>query len=118
MDNNHIEQPQIENGIRAVYITPEVPLFCFQCHDAEAVEYRLVRRAGKYIALCFKGGQGCWEQNPPPLCEYKDHQGVQCGYHAEWTVSYGLDKLMRTNRCLLHVAPALSDVTVHEVFPL
>jgi hypothetical protein len=48
----------------------------------------------------------------------QDHQAVQCNQVAEWVVAFGKDLLMRTHRCLIHVAPTLSDVTEHRVFPV
>ena len=107
-----------EGETRIVLVTPDVPLFCNHCHDTEAPEYRLRRAAGKYIALCFKNGEGCWERTTVPQCEYTDNQGVQCLFESEWEVRFGSDQLMRTNRCVAHVGPALCDVGEHRVFPI
>jgi hypothetical protein len=52
------------------------------------------------------------------MCEYKNHEAVQCDQVAEWVVAFGKDMLMRTHRCLIHVPPALSDVSEHRVFPI
>lgn len=108
------------HGYKAVLVPPDTPLYCADCHDSEAPQYRLRRRGGKYVALCYRPGttDGCWEQDATPMCDYKDHQGVQCINVAEWGIAYGPDKLQTANRCVLHVAPALSDVTEHRVFPL
>jgi hypothetical protein len=107
-------------GFKAVLVPPDTPLYCAECHDSEAPQYRLRRRGGKYVALCYRPGttEGCWEQDATPMCDYKDHQGVQCTNVAEWGIGYGPDKVVTAHRCLLHVAPALSDVTEHRVFPL
>jgi len=108
--------PTQANGLKAVYITPDTPLYCHICHDIEAPEYRLRRSGGKLIALCFKNGGGCWEKNPRPMCDYQDHTGCQCDMVAEWDVRYGKDMLERSVRCLMHVAPALIDVGEHRIY--
>ena len=107
-------------GFRTVLVPPDTPLFCFYCHDTEAPEYRLRRKAGKYVALCHRPGtiEGCWDRDVAPMCEYKNHEAVQCDQVAEWVVAFGKDMLMRTHRCLIHVPPALSDVSEHRVFPI
>lgn len=101
-----------------IVATPDVLLYCFHCHDAEAPEYRLRRKGGKYIALCFKSGEGCWERAVPPTCDYTDHQGVECTFVAEWEIAYGADMLMRAHRCVMHIGPALSDVGEHRIFAI
>jgi hypothetical protein len=110
----------IAGGFRAVMVPPDTPLFCFYCHDTEAPEYRLRRKGGKYVALCHRPGtvEGCWDRDVAPMCEYKDHEGIQCDHVAEWRVAFGHDLLMSTHRCLIHVPPALSDVSEHRVFPI
>lgn len=115
--------PSLTEGIysphlRTVTVTPDVLVFCHVCHDVEAPEYRLRRSGGKYVALCYKQGTGCWEQSPNPMCDYKDHQGVQCTMIAEWDIRYGRDMLDRSVRCLIHVAPALGDVGEHRISAL
>lgn len=97
---------------------PDVHLFCFSCGDVEAQELRLRRKAGKYILLCFKNGQGCWEHHPRPQCEHKDHEGIACKYQAEWEICFGPEKLDRVRTCVAHVAPHLLDVTEHTIYKL
>jgi hypothetical protein len=99
-----------------VVVPPDTPLYCYKCHDCQAPEYRLRRSGGKYIALCFKNGRGCWEQSPREMCTYKDEQGVPCSLVSEFEIRYGVNLLMGTHRCVLHVAPALKDVGEHRIF--
>lgn len=98
-----------------IVATPDVLIYCSTCYDVGAPEYRLRRKSGKYILLCYKQGDGCWERYPQPVCEFKDHQGVQCVNSAEWEVAYGQNQI-KTQRCVLHVGPALNDVDEHRVY--
>jgi hypothetical protein len=109
------DQPQT---VRTVVVPPDTPLYCYCCHDIEAPEYRLRRSSGKYITLCYRHGEGCWERSARPMCSFKDHQGVQCDQVAEFEISYGRDMLVKVNRCLVHVAPALKDDGEHRIFAL
>lgn len=98
--------------------SPGTPLVCHVCQDIEAPQYRLRRQAGKYILLCYKNGEGCWERHPARNCEYTDNQGVECTLLAEWTVGFGKDQLVKTHVCSVHVGAVLSDVSEHTVTPL
>ena len=100
----------------SVRISPGTLLACFKCGDTAAPLYLLKRSAGKYVPLCFKDGEGCWERSPRCACEFTDGQGVHCQNLAEWKICFGRDKLMRTNVCVLHVGAVLSDVRVHEIY--
>ena len=101
-----------------VAMAPGTPLFCYNCGDIEAPLYLFKRMAGKWVPLCFKNGDGCWERACPPLCDFKDYQGIQCSLDAEWLICYGKDMLMRTKRCSCHAFEALADVSEHRVFRL
>jgi len=101
-----------------IVATPDVIVYCDECHDCEAPEYRIRRSGGKYILLCYKDGQGCWERSPKTMCQFTDFQGVQCELAAEWHISYGACKVASTCRCSIHVAPALTDVGEHLISAL
>ena len=90
-DEQPDEQPQT---VRTVVVPPDTPLYCYCCHDIEAPEYRLRRSSGKYITLCYRHGEGCWERSARPMCSFKDHQGVQCDQVAEFDIAFGRDMLV------------------------
>jgi hypothetical protein len=95
--------------------TPDVLIYCANCYDTESPEYRLRRKSGKYLLLCFKNGEGCWERSPKPICSFKDNYGIQCTNQAEWEIAYG-DNQTKTQRCVIHVGQALSDVDEHRIY--
>ena len=99
---------------------PDTIVYCHSCHDCAAPEYRLRRSCGKYILLCHRPGtaDGCWGRTAKPMCAFKDQQGIQCTNAAEFHIAFGRDMLMQTSRCVLHVAPALTDVGEHRVFAI
>jgi hypothetical protein len=111
-----------------VEMMPDVPLIrvvpgtiiaCAKCHDTAAAEYRLRRVMGRYVLLCYKNGEGCWERSPLPMCSFKDAQGVPCGYPAEARVAYGQDQTLTEDVCALHVGacltPAVGKITVYPL---
>lgn len=102
-----------------IVATPETLVACAKCHDVAAPEYRLRRVMGRYVLLCFKGGDGCWERSPQPTCSFKDEQGVQCQFPAEALVAYGADQTVTESVCALHVGacltPAHGKITVYPV---
>ena len=103
----------------AIVATPETIVACAKCHDTDAQEYRLRRVMGRYVLLCFKNGDGCWEHSPRPMCSFKDHQGVSCGLPAEARVAYGEDQTAVEDVCALHVGacltPAHGKITVYPL---
>ena len=103
----------------AIVATPETIVACAKCFDTEAQEYRLRRIMGRYVLLCFKNGDGCWEHSPRPTCSYKDHEGVQCQFPAEALVTYGADQTISESVCALHVGacltPAHGKITVYPL---
>mgnify|MGYP001480123898 CR=1 FL=1 len=102
-----------------VVATPGTIVACAKCHDTDAPEYRLRRVMGRYVLLCFKNGDGCWEHSPRPTCSFKDEQGVACGFPAEARVAYGEDQTVIDDMCPLHVGacltPAHGKITVYPL---
>jgi len=99
-----------------VAMAPGTPLYCYACGDIEAPLYLFKRMAGKYVPLCYRNGEGCYERSGHPMCDFKDHMSLGCSNHAEWLICYGKDMLMRSKRCCLHAFEGLSDVGEHRVF--
>lgn len=106
-------------AVPALTATPETILACAKCHDTAAPEYRLRRVMGRYVLLCYRGGEGCWERSPRPTCSFKDHQGVPCGFPAEARVAYGQDQTATEDVCAVHVGacltPAHGAITVYPL---
>jgi hypothetical protein len=99
-----------------VQVSDGVPMICHKCGDIDAPEYLLKRSGGKYIALCYKGGEGCWEQSANGPCEFVDHEGVQCTLLAEWEIGGAANGTPRKRVCVAHVAPVLSDSYEHRIY--
>jgi hypothetical protein len=99
--------------------TPDTLVACATCHDTDAPEYRLRRVMGRYVLLCFKNGDGCWERSPRPTCSFKDDQGVHCQIPAEVRITYGEDQTTHEDVCALHVGamltPAHGKITVYPL---
>ena len=120
-DAEHILELLVAQVTEAPTITatPETIIACAKCHDTGAPEYRLRRVMGRYVLLCVRNGDGCWERSPHPTCSFKDHQGVPCGFPAEARVAYGRDETVTEEVCALHVGASLTPAHgTLTVYPL
>ena len=119
MDNFREPWDELPPEEPRIVAPPGTIVACAMCHDIEAPQYRLRRVMGRYILLCFKGGQGCWERHPVPMCSFKDEQGVQCGTPAEMRVAFGRDQVVFQDVCALHLGacmtPAHGQATVYPL---
>ncbi len=118
----HFDPAVYRDLANAIYTQPNIamapgtPLYCYSCGDIEAPLYLFKRMAGKYVPLCYRNGEGCYERSGHPMCDFKDNMGLGCSNHAEWLICFGKDMLMRAKRCCLHAFEGLSDVGEHRVF--
>lgn len=119
MDNFQEPWDNLPSEAPRIVATPETLVSCAICHDIAAPQYRLRRVMGRYILLCYKGGQGCWERHPTPTCAFKDEQGVQCSFPAEMRVCFGHDQVVSQEVCALHLGavmtPAHGPATVYPL---
>lgn len=93
-------------------------LACSSCHRTDMETYYLRRSAGKYVVLCFDGGQGCWEQSSRTCCSYVDPLGVQCEELVEFNVVYG-ETMSQRGVCGVHVGAVLTgDVPSYKIYPV